>query len=250
MKKICVRVCYCTIISFAFFLAIIFSGIAEESGNVDKYNKCPLSSAIALKYKAEIGEGRLEIIIKQQNSEDLVEDLRIYADNFKTWSVTYLPHIVKISDNQNSASLTSEEKRKQKIEQFKKEWYQGTEPIQQNGSIIVAEMKELAARNEKKAIIYLKSIAELKLPPGLDNPTSAMIKHQYQNPAAEAWLKLTMPKDISDADVKLWLTKFIAEEKAKGAEKKTWATEAAERMLRKMEKESQPSGSDALTTGR
>jgi hypothetical protein len=228
--------CYCAIIYVVLFLAIAFLGIAEEKGAVEKYNRCPLSSAIALKYKAEIGEGKIEVIIQQQKTEELIEDLRIYAENFKTWSTTPLPHIVKSDGNRNSSTLTPEASRKQKVEQFKKEWYQGTEPIQQNGSIIVAEMKELAIRRENKAVIYLKSIAESKLPMGLDNPTSAMIKHNYQKPASEAWVTLSMQEGLTDDQKKTWLTNFMANEKGQGQAGKKWAIEAAERMLRKIDK--------------
>lgn len=208
-----------------------------SAGAEDKYEDCPLAVDIALKYKDEIREGRIKEIIKQQKSEVLVKDLRIYANNFTKWSLSKLSVINETDDYQYNKELTQEEIRKQKTKQFKKEWYQGTEPIQRNGSIIVAEIQEIASRYETNAIPYLRRIAETKLPKELGVPTCARIKGHYQNPAAEAWLKLTMPKDMSVADAKLWLTNFITEEKAKGATKKDWTIEAAERRLRKVEEE-------------
>ncbi len=133
--------------------------------------------------------------------------------------------------------------RAQKVKIFKEMWNRGTEPITKHGAIISIEMSELAARHETDAKPYLKRIADTKLPEELGVPTCARIKSNYQNPAAEAWLKLTMPKDMPVTEAKVWLTNFITEEKTKRAEKNPWATEAAERMLRRMGKETQSSAS-------
>lgn len=217
------------------FYAAASLGIAGDNSAIDKYDTCPLSASIALKYKSEIREGKLDNIVKQQKTEKLIEDLRVYANNFRKWSETPLDHMNRADNSPGSSVLSPEEIRKQKVEQFKKEWYQGTEPVQRNGSIVVAEIKELARRRVVKAAVYLQSIAESNLPLGLDKPTSAMIKHNYQNPAAEAWLTLIMPAELSDDQDKNWIAYFIKEEAGQGKSAKKWAIEAAERMIRKID---------------
>lgn len=232
----------CMITCAVFCLTMLLSASAEEKKDIkSNYDECPLASDIALKYKEEIGEGRIEKVIKQQKSEALIEDLRVYAKNFTSWSTSELPVIKKDIDHQSQKELTPEEKRKRGVAQFKKEWYQGTEPIQKNGSIIVTEIQELANRRDTNASVYCKLIAESKLPSGIDKSTSTMIKNHYQNPAAEAWVTLSMPDGLFDDQQKAWLDDLIMSEKRQGQSGKKWAIEAAERMLRKLEKAASPS---------
>ena len=237
-----------------FFAGFIF---AQTNENADESNKqCVLAESISAEFQCAgntnvLTEDSLRNRLKTKKTSEIIDDISAYADIFEKWAKTSLPSFQtreEMTGAGESNTLSAAEIRAQKVKIFKEMWNRGTEPITKYGAIISIEMSELAARHETDAKPYLIRIADTKLPKGLGVPTRARVKSQYQNPAAEAWLKLIMPKDISDTDAKIWLTNFIAEENAKGVEKQAWAAEAGERMLRKMEKESQPSADSNVVT--
>ena len=237
-----------------FFAGFIF---AQTNENADESNKqCVLAESISAEFQCAgntnvLTEDSLRNRLKTKKTSEIIDDISAYADIFEKWAKTSLPSFQtreEMTGAGESNTLSAAEIRAHKVKIFKEMWNRGTEPITKYGAIISIEMSELAARHETDAKPYLIRIADAKLPKELGVPKCARVKSQYQNPAAEAWLKLTMPKDISDTDAKIWLTNFIAGEKAKAAEKKAWAVEAGERMLRNMEKESQSSASSNVVT--
>ena len=246
-----------TTTAISLFLTGFIFAQTNENAN-ESIKKCALAESISAEFKgasstAVLAEDSVRNKLKAKKTGDILDDVSTYADIFEQWAAHSVPDFdkqFKQSKDQikKSKSLTEKEKA------FKLAWLshdlyeQYSYPVSRYGSIIGIEMIEIANRHETNATPYLKRIAAAELPKALGVPTCARVKHQYQNPAAEAWLKLTMPKDMPVTDAKVWLTNFLAEEKAKGADKKEWAVEAGERMLRKMEKESQPSASSNVVT--
>ncbi|MCA1809702.1 MAG: hypothetical protein LC725_09685 [Lentisphaerae bacterium] len=202
--------------------------------------KCILAESISMRFKGSentnvFSDESVKAVLKNISSEIITDDLNNYADIFEAWAKQKAAKVAKESANSISIS-TNENKRSMLVREFKRV-FDKTGPIDRHGAIIRVEMLELADRHYTNAAPYLKRIAEVELPKALGVPTCARAKSHYQNPAAEAWVILKMPERLNEDDKLAWLTGFIENEKKLDAEAKIWAIEAAERMLRKMERE-------------
>ena len=204
----------------------VISGQTEGMKTNDT-SRCLLAESIALELTNNLNKDSVNDILQQKSSDEILQDLCSYAGIFEEWAKQPVPSGRKPEG-------------KTKIERLFNVWKQEDshmKPIQQYGGIISFEMIEIANRHKTEAMPYLERIAQTELPDFKNVAISAKIKGRYQNPAAEAWLRLSMPKDLRDDEKKAWLLDFIEQEQKKGAEQKKWAIDRAEWLLYKMEKE-------------
>jgi hypothetical protein len=171
--------------------------------------------------------------LASHKTEELLDDVITYSEVFERWSKIPVAELPRKDIATNA--LSSSQIRAEHIAYFNQAWHKGTEPIARRGSILTIAMIELASRREANAKPYLSRIAETQLPKELGVPRCARVKRLYQNPAADAWLILTMPQGLSEGEKTDWLTDFIGRERELGKKGKRWAIEAAERMLRRIE---------------
>ena len=225
----------------SFILALVcFFCVAPISAQTANMNtntalRCSLAESIKIELEANLCEESINDFLQQQKTEEIVKDICIYAEIFETWAKQPILALQKREDIEVVKELTSREIRMQKVEQYRKMWNDGTEPITRCGGIIRLEIIEITNRREVKVMPCLERIARTKFPAFNNAATYSHIKSQYQNLAADAWMMLSAPEGLTDDEKKVWLINFMANEKGKGQGGKEWAVEAAERMIKRID---------------
>jgi hypothetical protein len=228
------------IVSFFFYSELIFADIQDMRSTT--LPECPVAESILLdtgvhKQSAALSEKEINTILQQKSMHQIVQDLEIFSTLFEKWVSIPVPEFqMKIEKTDSEQELTTSESKIQQHRQRRNYYYKHMKPIMQYDKIIRLEMRVIANSYETNAMPYIKRLAGVKLPDSQFILRTG-IPNRIQMSAANCWLSLSMPQNLTAKEKKAWLLDFIKSEEAKGNQAKEWAIEAAELMLWRMKKE-------------